>query len=934
MNGYRNTPSLSAIDPRALRVRSVAYCCADSTLPAEVRINRTGYDAAGRVAAQWDPRLWALRASDVSSPANCEGFSSLSGAQLGSRSVDAGERVSLMAADGQPLHSWDGRGSQQQIEYDDLLRPVAMFEQPLSGLRSCVERYRYGIAGKSFTDRNQYGHLIRHDDPAGSLLFNEFGLNGRAREQTRHFLQTLSTPDWPLEGRDCDGLLEGRQGATTLFDFNAVGEVVQQIDVQGNRQNFLQTCNGQLLETQLHLKNVSLPHVLVRSIYYNAAGQIQQQTAGNGVVSRFEYCPHSGRLLRMNARLAQQIPLQDLNYAYDPVGNILSIEDKALPIRYFSNQRVEPINRYGYDSLYQLVTATGWEAGSANKGPEGHEDAQAVANYHQTYRYDAGGNLLELIHQGLQAHGRLITAAKYSNRCLPQQGGIPPTEAEIAAGFDLSGNLSVLDRGRTLSWDTRNQLREVRPVERESGADDYERYIYDANNMRQRKIRSTQTNARTLISETRYFPGLEMRPSGASGETLCRISAQAGRNSVQVFHWENTLPANLINNQFRYTLGDHQGSCSLELDSDARVVSREIYHPYGSTALWERGDSSEASYRTLSYSGKEQDATGLYYYGLRYYMSWLQRWVNPEPAGAVDGLNLYSMVVNNPIRFVDSSGFNKDEPGDVFTLEELQTAGAARTEALLKAPQDNTPDNSLNAASKKKFMADRKKHPDGAVSKNLLSSLVAHSFAYYEGGEDSKRMYMNYFNIPGPSSGPWNYSGAGGVIEHHLAGDHTDETLQLGVYKIDDPQLYLDNLEKNYASALQCPIHQRVFTVAEMEENPILSRTVTQSHLLTSTVRNWTGEHIANSSNYIPVRAGGPGAHAEVRLVNSIIALYPNDAENRLNNLTLSTHRLVTKDPVRDFEACYNCQGILPEQINIPTGRSSMSYAEFNARFK
>ncbi|MNN85828.1 hypothetical protein D3C81_2031610 [compost metagenome] len=112
--------------------------------------------------------------------------------------------------------------------------------------------------------------------------------------------------------------------------------------------------------------------------------------------------------------------------------------------------------------------------------------------------------MLELIHHGPQQHGRRLTAAKHSNRCLPERNGLPPTEAEIAAGFDDNGNLQALEPGRILSWDTRNQLHHVSPVERASELNDTERYIYDADGMRQRKVRSTQTSARTVISETRY----------------------------------------------------------------------------------------------------------------------------------------------------------------------------------------------------------------------------------------------------------------------------------------------------------------------------------------------------------------------------------------------------------------------------------------------
>ncbi len=58
----------------------------------------------------------------------------------------------------------------------------------------------------------------------------------------------------------------------------------------------------------------------------------------------------------------------------------------------------------------------------------------------------------------------------------------------------------------------------------------------------------------------------------------------------------------------------------------------------------------------MRYSGKERDATGLYYYGYRYYAPWLGRWLNPDPAGMVDGLNLFAMVGNNPVSFRDPDG--------------------------------------------------------------------------------------------------------------------------------------------------------------------------------------------------------------------------------------------------------------------------------------
>ncbi|RII99681.1 RHS repeat-associated core domain-containing protein, partial [Achromobacter sp. K91] len=72
--------------------------------------------------------------------------------------------------------------------------------------------------------------------------------------------------------------------------------------------------------------------------------------------------------------------------------------------------------------------------------------------------------------------------------------------------------------------------------------------------------------------------------------------------------------------------------------------------------------TSEAKYKTIRYSGKERDAAGLYYYGMRYYQPWIGRWITTDPGGVVDGLNLYRAMGNNPTTFVDRLGNAKTDP--------------------------------------------------------------------------------------------------------------------------------------------------------------------------------------------------------------------------------------------------------------------------------
>ncbi|MCP1516491.1 insecticidal toxin complex protein TccC [Pseudomonas migulae] len=650
---HRDTPSMTVVESRGLAVRSVDYYRAAQGEVAEARVNRTVHDPAGRAIAQWDPRLFL----ETSAPANLSSTLSLSDMALSTVSVDAGLSVNLFGEADQPVQSWDGRGSQRWMHYDDQLRLTALFEQAARGEAVCAERLTYATNDPAFAVRNQCGRLIRHDDRAGTQLFPTFGLTGGLLEQTRHFLRTLEIPDWPVPVDERDTWLEPGSGATTRSRFNPLGEAVEQTDAQGNRQLFSHTVTGQLREVRLQLRGDTTPKTLVSAIQYNAHGQTEREVAGNGVITTLEYAAQEARLTRLHARRGNDV-LQDAHYEYDPTGNVQRIEDTAVPICYFANQRIDPVYRFFYDSLNHLIRATGWEGGGANRGPQfsAFDDPAPRGNYCQSYHYDRGGNLLELIHEGPQNHGHRLVAAPFSNRCLPVIDGVEPGEEDFRRGFDANGNLQCLQPGQTLSWDLRNQLCEVRPVERDGAQNDSERYIYGADGMRVRKVRSTQTNARTVLVEVRYLPGLEVRTHSGTGEVLHVINVQAGRSSVRVLHWETAPPKDSANDEYRFCLNDHLGSCTLELDSDGEVISQERYHPFGTTAWFAGRGEVEASRKTVRYSGKERDATGLYYYGFRYYVAWLQRWLSPDPAKDIESLNLYAFVSNSPVTRYDKEG--------------------------------------------------------------------------------------------------------------------------------------------------------------------------------------------------------------------------------------------------------------------------------------
>lgn len=641
---HAQTPTLSVVDPRGAQVRGISYCRTLAGAAPGVRVVAHEMDVQGRNTAVRD-----ARAVMVGSQPNRTTRFSLSGRVLLTDSSDAGWRVTLYS-EALPCEAWDSRGSFFHTEYDDQLRPSALHEQASGEPLRIVERLTYGGVGGDCSARNQCGRLVRHDDPAGVVWIDNYVLAGQPQVQRRRFLDGPYSPDWPARPEEREALLEAGAGYTTEARFNAVGDAVARTDARGNRQWFELDRSGVLRTLKLQLAGEETVRSVRNVDDYDAFGRIVRESAGNGVSTERTYCPRNGQLLRQLARLSGQAALQDLHYTYDPVGNVLSIEDRAQAQRFFRNQRIDARQVMFYDSLYQLVEAHGVEVSPPAYGPglpplyELPLDPSKLVNYQQHYEYDASGNLLRRRHSNTAGMRMAVAAA--GNHALPERpdGSLPDLQ-EIAEAYDGCGNLIRLDGLADMAWNPRNQLREVQRVVRQDGSNDREHYLYAADGSRVRKVTEAQAKSRSLQTEVRYLPGLELHHDRATGRTwdvlladdTLRVTREAGE------HW-------------RYSIGDHLGSIALELDEHGDLVSREGFYPFGGTSVWAARNAVQASSKTRRYCGKERDASGLYYFGLRYYAPWLARWTSADPLGEVDGTNLYRMVLNNPVSHRDANG--------------------------------------------------------------------------------------------------------------------------------------------------------------------------------------------------------------------------------------------------------------------------------------
>ncbi|NHR07245.1 RHS repeat protein [Chromobacterium haemolyticum] len=657
----QRTPLLQVIGNRGQVVRVLQYNRSPGQgVELDERVTRQTVSALGYLDSQIDPRLFDTHGATP----NLRYGLSLSGQTLRTDSVDAGQRYQLPDIEGRPYWSRDSRGQQHQFHYDQLGRASFLIEQQSGQMERVCERWQYGEEVNA-AGCNLRGQVAVHYDTAGMRRATAYSLQGQPLCIS---LQLLSSDrqdsDWPQSKQDQWPRQLAGPAYVTTWGYDALGGPITQQDAQGNIQQSHYNVAGQAAKLTLLRAGASTPIVL-QAIDYTASGQKLRDTTGNQVVTDYQYEAQTQRLQRVTThRPAGNGPtlLQDLVYVYDPVGNILSVTDESKTIRYFANQQVAPISRYDYDALYQLVSATGREStGTQDLGgrlPAWQRfptDPGQLVNYHESYVYDRGGNLTDLHHQGAVSYHRRLSVAHDSNRAVLSQGG-----GDLAGEFDACGNLLRLSpAGQGLQWDGRNQLREVMLVERPEEATDHESYQYDGDGMRVRKQRSRLASGVNRREEVIYLPGLELRTRYANEEVQERLVVIVS-TGARVLCWEQGWPESIPNNSIRYSLDNHLGSSILELDEQARLITAEEYYPYGGTACWLARSEIEAKYKMVRYSGKERDETGLYYYGYRYYAPWLGRWLNPDPAGTVDGFNLYWMVRNNPIKYIDTMGLLTD----------------------------------------------------------------------------------------------------------------------------------------------------------------------------------------------------------------------------------------------------------------------------------
>lgn len=647
---HRHTPTLLGMDGRGQFVRSVAYARDGPGGPAQTRIARMARDAVGRVAGTADSRLWPLW-TDVRTH-------SLSGRLLATRHVDAGTVHCLPDPAGEGATRWNAGGHRLRVAVDARGRKAALFVRASGEVEHCAERFDHGAVTEA--DRLAAGRLVRQDDAAGRLDVLAYDMTGTVLRSTQRFLSPGAEVDWPLS----EACLAA-DAIETARVTDALGVVGTMIDAAGHRHRYRFDMAGDFAATDCRLVGEGEPPLAI-ALEHDAEGHVRRETMGDLVASEFEYDPAYGRLVGQRC-LRSDEPIQDIAYEYDAAGNVIGKEDRVLPVDWFVGD-FDPVERYGYDSLSQLIAATGRSDGAWDP----HDDLPPLAlpggngrwaSYTERYAYDRSGNLVERRHlaEGVETVLRMIVDTA-SNRAVPEGSGWPP----VADAFDAAGNQTTIEPGQALRWDLRGRLLEVSFATMPSGQAS-ERYVYAADGG---LVRRLQANGAASGVDVLYLPGLERHGAYdivhlGGGRCGCRVLISPGVAEVRI------------------DIADRLHSIGLELDGDGDVVTCEGYLPYGSTSWWGGRSPADAAVRDRRHAGRRRGAAGIHHDAHRSCLPRAGRWLSPDPAGDVDGLNRYRFVGCNPVTFEDRGGLHLTPP-DQYDPTEQMIADQYRMTALAR----------------------------------------------------------------------------------------------------------------------------------------------------------------------------------------------------------------------------------------------------------
>lgn len=533
-----------------------------------------------------------------------------------------------------------------------------------------VSTYTDGEGNTTVYERDLWGRATKITDAEGVDTYYEYDYagnvtksidgNSKATSYTYNTMNLISSILDPnneniIYKYDKEGRLRkeiDRNGQTILYNYNKDSNLKSR-NISGTNEEelYLYNKDGSLL--------ASVNNSAILEYEYTVNGYISRKQRNGKTILSYKY-DKNGSITGVTDQSGDSV-----DYGYDILGRLKTVSDNGIQRAKYSYNLDNTINRidyntgievnYGYDRDKNITSMI-------NKNPQG----EIIKSF--AYTYSNNGNQLTKVE-----NGQAITYT-YDKVNRLKTVNYPGLGLETY-NYDGAGNrISKILSGETTTYnyDSRNRM-----IDRTAGGI-ITTYSYDGNgnlleeakngektsykyNGFGKMIEATMPNGSWMYNnydaEGLRFAveenGFRSEFTFDRGSIITEVDGSGGI-STRSIRGLNLVAQKNKQGMLSYYLHNAHGDVVNIVDGAGDILNDYTYDAFGNTETYVEKVSNR-----FMYSGEQFDkATGLYYLRARYYNPEIGRFIQEDPFRG-DGLNLYAYVANNPVKYVDPSGYSK-----------------------------------------------------------------------------------------------------------------------------------------------------------------------------------------------------------------------------------------------------------------------------------